>query len=228
MKRVFNQKGFAVVETLLILVIIGMAGGVGYYVWHAKQASTQMLTKTTQDVKPAPGADKYCYLANKDIGHITGHIFHGPYGKYSICIPDAWVLGVVDGATKNGSAVVSSYNDMFYNSGKPVVVHPVGGSDGGSTFAVFYNNNYISDPTTTPGTSKVGAVKAANVQGSEYVTAPAVDGLNGDSLGAGSKTYTIAFAKGKASIVVSYTKVPSDVLDHSAEVVAISQSLTFN
>jgi hypothetical protein len=32
-----NQKGFAALESLLILVIIAIIGGVGYYVWHSKK-----------------------------------------------------------------------------------------------------------------------------------------------------------------------------------------------
>jgi predicted negative regulator of RcsB-dependent stress response len=34
-----NQKGFGVVEGLLILVIVGILGFTGWYVWHSKQAT---------------------------------------------------------------------------------------------------------------------------------------------------------------------------------------------
>lgn len=34
-----NQKGFSIVEGLLILIIIGLIGGTGWYVWHSKQTA---------------------------------------------------------------------------------------------------------------------------------------------------------------------------------------------
>lgn len=35
-----NHKGFAVVESILILVIVGILGGVGWYVWNAHNKTT--------------------------------------------------------------------------------------------------------------------------------------------------------------------------------------------
>ncbi len=42
-----NQKGFAVVETLLIVAILAIIGGTGYFVWHAKQNTESSLNNTT-------------------------------------------------------------------------------------------------------------------------------------------------------------------------------------
>lgn len=42
-----NQKGFGAVEALLILVILGIVGFTGYFVWHAKQNTDKSLTPTT-------------------------------------------------------------------------------------------------------------------------------------------------------------------------------------
>lgn len=38
-----NQKGFSAVEALLILVIAGIIGGVGWYVWNANQQTNKTL-----------------------------------------------------------------------------------------------------------------------------------------------------------------------------------------
>lgn len=35
-----KQHGFAVLETLLIIIILGIIGGAGYYVWHSKTAAS--------------------------------------------------------------------------------------------------------------------------------------------------------------------------------------------
>jgi hypothetical protein len=42
-----KQSGFAVLEGLLILVIVVMVAGIGYYVWHAKQQTDKTLTQAS-------------------------------------------------------------------------------------------------------------------------------------------------------------------------------------
>src|SRR5262249_53344198 len=44
MGTIQKQKGFGAVEALLILVIIGMLGFTGWYVWHAKQTADKTLS----------------------------------------------------------------------------------------------------------------------------------------------------------------------------------------
>ncbi len=39
-----KEKGFAAVETILILIVIVIIGGTGYYVWHANQNTTKALS----------------------------------------------------------------------------------------------------------------------------------------------------------------------------------------
>ncbi len=41
-----NKSGFAAVEAILIVVIVGIIAGTGYFVWHAKQATEKSLTDT--------------------------------------------------------------------------------------------------------------------------------------------------------------------------------------
>jgi len=49
-----NHKGFSVVEGLLILVILGMLGGVGYYVYEAQKDSDKSLSSASQTELQAP------------------------------------------------------------------------------------------------------------------------------------------------------------------------------
>ncbi len=69
-----NQKGFSVVEGLLILIIVGLIGCVGWYVWHAKNnadanlnsaASSNTVIPPTQQTKPKDTAQ---YLEIKEWG----------------------------------------------------------------------------------------------------------------------------------------------------------------
>jgi hypothetical protein len=52
MKVTKNQRGFSAVETLIIIIVLVAIGGVGYYIWHAKQTnkgSTNTKTLTHQN-----------------------------------------------------------------------------------------------------------------------------------------------------------------------------------
>ncbi|HWT55790.1 MAG TPA: hypothetical protein VN031_02015 [Candidatus Microsaccharimonas sp.] len=61
-----HQSGFAAIEAVLILVIVAMLAGTGYYVWHARQATNRSLEqaakstqqKVTASVKPDTTAQK--------------------------------------------------------------------------------------------------------------------------------------------------------------------------
>lgn len=55
MKQVNNPSGFAAVEAVLIVVILGIIGGTGYFVWHAKQNTDNALSNTA---KSQPGISK--------------------------------------------------------------------------------------------------------------------------------------------------------------------------
>lgn len=49
MKILKNQKGFGVIETLLVLVIIGMIGGTAYYVYNSNKQEPQVSNSSTQN-----------------------------------------------------------------------------------------------------------------------------------------------------------------------------------
>jgi len=51
-----NQKGFSTVEVLLIVVIVGMLGGIGYYVWHAQKQTDDTLNSTGKTSQNIPSA----------------------------------------------------------------------------------------------------------------------------------------------------------------------------
>jgi hypothetical protein len=45
-----NQNGFSVIEGLLILVIVGILGGVGWYVWDSNKKSNDIYDKTDNNI----------------------------------------------------------------------------------------------------------------------------------------------------------------------------------
>jgi len=42
-----KQSGFAAVETILVVVILAILGGTGWYVWHSKQAADKSLSQSS-------------------------------------------------------------------------------------------------------------------------------------------------------------------------------------
>src|SRR5204862_168293 len=46
-----NQSGFAAIEAVLILVIVGIIGGTGYFVWHAKQNADKSLDAANESAQ---------------------------------------------------------------------------------------------------------------------------------------------------------------------------------
>jgi Tfp pilus assembly protein PilE len=74
MKR--PQNGFSAIEALLVVIIVGMLGGVGWYVWHSQQqvdktysqtANTTVVPKSTA-AKTFPAASQPNYLKIKEWG----------------------------------------------------------------------------------------------------------------------------------------------------------------
>lgn len=53
-----NQKGFGIVETLLILILVGLLGGVGWYVYDSNKKADDSLTNASNSTDAYPGAKK--------------------------------------------------------------------------------------------------------------------------------------------------------------------------
>lgn len=63
-----NQKGFGAVETILVLVIVGLIGGVGWYVWDAKKESDKSLNQASQTEIVAANKSKLSEYKNEELG----------------------------------------------------------------------------------------------------------------------------------------------------------------
>jgi Tfp pilus assembly protein PilE len=54
MLRKMNSKGFAVIEAILIVVIVGLLAGVGYYIWHTNQQTKATLDAAAKVAQSSP------------------------------------------------------------------------------------------------------------------------------------------------------------------------------
>lgn len=94
-------KGFTLIEGLLILVIVGLLGGTGWYVWNAKENSDKGPSKasyidtTTTGTKPAPPIPEgYIKYENKEL-------------SFSFAYPKDWTTNTLAPDDTKGGAVVS-------------------------------------------------------------------------------------------------------------------------
>lgn len=64
-----NQKGFGLIEGLLMLVIFGLIGFVGWYVWHSKNNTNSSYNNAvTSSESPGASAAKWLSYKNNDAG----------------------------------------------------------------------------------------------------------------------------------------------------------------
>jgi hypothetical protein len=59
------QSGFAAVEALLVVVILAILSGTGYFVWHAKHSADKSLDSASQSSPVADGRHAFIVLGEK-------------------------------------------------------------------------------------------------------------------------------------------------------------------
>lgn len=57
-RKILNQKGFTAIEAILILVIIAVIGGTGYYVYHANKKTNDTLDAAGKSSQSSPAQRK--------------------------------------------------------------------------------------------------------------------------------------------------------------------------
>jgi hypothetical protein len=73
MARQNNQSGFAVLETVLILVIVGLVGFTGWYVWHSKQTTEKTYTQSTNTINSSVNTTKYKLVTQEELMSCVKH-----------------------------------------------------------------------------------------------------------------------------------------------------------
>jgi type II secretory pathway pseudopilin PulG len=100
-----NQKGFSVVEVLLILVLVGIIGFVGWYIWQGRvKENPQSSLQSTSNTASTAGSDIYA----------GWNTYKSPVEGFSIKYPADWTI--MTGAT-NSEGVSDSSLDAVTISG---------------------------------------------------------------------------------------------------------------
>ena len=201
----YKQSGFAAIETLLIVAILAIIGGTGYFVWHAKQnadASLKNAAKSSVGVARKPQSKTSVDAAS---GLTT---FSSANGAFSVQYPSSWV-------TPSNPKLCGTFldNDLEIGPDKQSVV--VCATDG--------SLSQVSISATTP--QKAGdPSQTLNAQGyknfqSSDITVDSVKGHSYSAVASGQEEGLGAypdgaivmmdvFTKGKWVVIAQYNQLP--------------------
>lgn len=200
-----NEHGFSAVEGLLILIIITVISGVGYFVYQARNKTTASLDNTakSQGDPQKTGVNKSEEKAVED--ETTNWKTFTPNSKlYTIKLPDGWTF-----LHQNDECDCLITKDMVYKKGTPASVVTVqGGRDGLSGLFVAVDasdkaSERFSTSFKNEGTIKVGGLTAIKYS---YEQASEPEGME---IPKGSKQYFYYIPKNGKFIYASYLVEPN-------------------
>jgi type II secretory pathway pseudopilin PulG len=134
-----TQRGFAVLEAVLILVIVGIITAAGYYVWQSSQKANKSLNNAS---------DSSALKSNDETA--AWYLYESPGNKYSIRIPDGWDL--YQNGSDSFSPLLEDLNGLAIKSGTKgkVDAGPAYGKDRDTGFSIDYADPSASDDTGRP------------------------------------------------------------------------------
>jgi hypothetical protein len=198
-KKLHDQQGFAVIEALLILLVVAIIGGTGFYVWHANKNSSDTFSAAAKVADSSPEAKTKAVKVNDETSGWVSYTGSAISFKY----PKAWTEKVCQTDT-----VLMSSSDSYS-----------GNCNSDSTAQMFVN---VFDDSIGPApaltapdytglqsqTVKIGSVSGMKQSGTFN---PASEQFIGPPKG--TKTVLYVFKKGGKTISLNYTQEPgwSDV-----------------
>ncbi|HET8708796.1 MAG TPA: hypothetical protein VFL85_00790 [Candidatus Saccharimonadales bacterium] len=221
-----KQSGFAVVETVLVLVIIAAIAGTAYYVWQRSHSKSTVAETSNVTKKPATSSEDDNLAAKLgkscSAGDMKGKLLTAPKAAYSLCVPNGWrLMNYQDYPTY----LDSDANGLVYTASIAPKQEVGGGHDGITAFSVQYNETAAGAPA---GFNTVGPFKADNVTGTEYAytETKATKNVEGN-VPKGTQRHAYYFENGGKSIEIDYNLFPGDA-DHTDAVAAVAKTLIFN
>jgi hypothetical protein len=209
-----GQSGFAVIEAVLVLVIVGILGFTGYFVWHAKQSTDKSLDNTAKS-QPAT-AKKSSQQATPDV--LTGEAanwleYISPNKEYSMRLADGWKLNHCKGTPYLYTYI---HSDISPKPGTKAVVSDIDcGSDGGGDgLSISFVTKASETTTTNPKTGSFKTLAGDTVNSYSRVEDSAEGGLGAVNKGGVYYTYILNKSSSK-NMVISYGVNPGQADDHA-------------
>jgi antitoxin component HigA of HigAB toxin-antitoxin module len=205
MKKLY-QKGFSALEVVLIIVIVGLLAGVGYFVYKSKNETNKSLDNTSSNVSHLQEKAKEDKQATEEDSWL---LFTSEKKTYSIRVPDGFKA-----ISHYGNLYVMTDENLTYKKGTKATVQTVneGGWDGAVPFALYYpeqNADQIVREGTQQGTIKTNQGLTAAKYIYNQTTEP-----EGPGYQKGDKAYLYYFDKDGKYIQISYVVSSGDTDQH--------------
>jgi len=150
-----NSKAFSTIESLLVVVIIAIVGGTGYYVYNANKTTNATLSSAAKDASSSPkfSSKKPAVKSpSKQTDSVAGwKTYSSPTATpdYSFKYPSNWTLSTdrTQLSSPDGFTMKISFTKLYDANGKPVQDSAVTKS------TVLYAQpvNLLIDGTSQPG-----------------------------------------------------------------------------
>lgn len=195
MKRV-NQNGFSVAEGLLVLVIIGLVAGVGFYVYKANQDTSKSLGNIESSESSAQKTKAETTPSEQSADETANWTLFSSSKGWSIRVPDGWSL-----YTNPDSEGLHSPLSLEYKPGVKATIEKIEGGRGGPFLLNMVNRSEQDiSAQKPPYLDQEAVLKAKNVEGKKYFGMLREDepmiGSRGDMV------YQYVFTKNSKTIVV--------------------------
>lgn len=158
-----SQKGFGVLHILLLLVLVGIIGGTGYYIYKTQQDSKKREDAAAAQSDQAKTADDAAEekVVNEEE---SWFLFEASDKAYSVRIPDGW-----EGVALNDNVYIRDSAKLVFKQGTKAQIEilPEGGWDGASPFALYLpRQNY--DQIVREGTAEGDITTASGLVAHKY------------------------------------------------------------
>jgi type II secretory pathway pseudopilin PulG len=208
MNKTQKQRGFAIVESLLVLVVVAIIGGTGYFVWHSKQQTDKSLSAASTENQVTNS--KKTSNSSPPVTDETANwlVYKSPENIYRLKIPDGWSL--VRETDASFTLVGFSLDDITYKSGAKATVETQPGGRGGPVpfmLGVVGREGYT---IAKPSGDKQSSFKTnQGVDVDKYVFTQTSE-PDGPDLPVGGKSYGYVISKGSTTIEINHDEVPGD------------------
>lgn len=212
-----NENGFSAIEILIVLVIVGLIGAVGWLVYdrqkNPEKTASDTNTNQTQQATPKPEEQKESEFS------LTAKLT-SLNKKFALSIPDGWIF------TNDTEQDYAYATGMTYKKGEVAKINNEFGHRGGgftkTSFVIQYAKDGLKDYFSA---SKADGVLKLN-NGKEAKKYSEV--INNDEMGIpdGSKSYGYQVDYEDGTIIFSYLVNPNDS-DERTLVEASIKTLSF-
>jgi hypothetical protein len=208
-----NPKGFSAIEALLILVIVAIIGGTGWYIWHSRSNTDKTLTANSSSTSNFNKKGTPSKAPTQSTGPTADWAsYSSPLGKFTLKYPKSWVVPT------NPDLCISTAETGLFMIGPSAETAGKCGSDGFGQVTVTWRSDrqFCGDLNDNAWTQN--SKETVTVAGTSAAKITAFAKAPGQGLGAvpeGTKNVQYCFVANNKTYIADYEQQPSypDVLN---------------